>query len=377
MNNLSKNSILFVLAFLPLIGILIHYFYLRPAIVYAYQGESDAFIKIVLDTLYPRFYVEKERFDLAFFLTKADQVIYRSSIVYYCLLSFLYFYKKKEYFQERANAFFYTETNVKSISVLRIIFFSYFIYLSYELVDELIAKQSLRLFYKPFHFLSLANIPFPNTYTIITIGIIWTSLHILIILNKKTLLCTILSLTIFLLCQCWTFSFEKTDHGYATITYVFLLFPFLLDEQTKNTLLFKSWSLQLMRISIAMVYLLSSLEKIVTSQFSWLNPDNLKTYLSFHETALSKIVIQSDVLCFLFSVGSITIQLSFILIVFFPRLKWIWIIGGIIFHTGTLLLMNIGILLNPWILVYIFFFDWANVYDFFSDKFRKEKRFSN
>ena len=376
MNNKGK-IVLAIAILMPLSLLLLQYLYFRPAIVDAYAGEPDAFIKFILDILYPRFTIEKERFDLPFFLTKADQVIYRFSIVYYLLLCTLYFYKTNNSLKLKINNFFYTKTTSKNIASLRVIFFSYFFYFSYEIIDGLIFNQSLRLFYKPVYLLSFFNIPFPNHYTLLLIGGFWYLLNCLLILNIRVILCSSLSLLIFILFQCWSFSFEKVDHGYATITYAYLLVPFLLNEKRKNAPIFDSWSLQLIRISIAMVYFMSSLEKIFISQLSWIKADNLKTYLSFHETQLSKIITQNDFLCVLLSSSALVLQLSFILILFIPRLKWIWIVGGILFHTGTLILMNIGIPLNPWILVYIFFFDWTKIYDFFSDRFKKLNIFSS
>ncbi len=362
-----------IAALIPIAGLLLHYLYLRSSVVDAYNGQPTPFINFILNTLYPRFYVEKERFDLAFFLYKSDQLIYRFSIVYYFLLGLLFLYKEKINVREKINVFLHTKTTSKNITVLRFLFFSYFLYLSYELIDELIDKQSLRLFYKPISFLSIAHIPFPDTITILIIGGILFILSLLIMTNKRVVLCTVASLLLFILLQSWTFSFEKLDHGYVTFTYAFMLLPFLFDEQRKNKDEFNSWSLQLIKISVAIVYFLSGLEKIITSQLSWLKPDNLKTYLSFHETALSKLVIQSDLLCIILNIGSLGIQLSFILILFLPKYKWLWIAGGIVFHTGTLILMKIGIILNPWIFVYVFFFDWTTVYVFFSEKFRKER----
>jgi hypothetical protein len=371
MNSKKRNITYLIAVALPLIVLLFHYFYLRTSIINIYQGDPDAFLNFLIDNFYPRFAVEKQRFDLTFFLKKANQVVFRFIFVYYILLLLIYLYKENISFWLKIQKFLYAKTSVKNIAVLRIIFFAYFLYLGFEMIDELILKQSLKFFYKPVPLLSIAHIPFPNIPVILTFGAFWYLINFLLILNIRVVLCSVLSFFIFLLFQSWLFSFEKIDHGYATITYVFLLIPFLFDEQRKNTTYFNSWSLQLIRISIATVYLLSGMEKILMSGFSWLKPENLKTYLSFHETALSKIVVQSDFLCVLLSIGSIAIQLSFILIIFLPRWKWVWIVGGILFHTGTLVLMKIGILFNPWILVYIFFFDWTNVYDFFQKNLKR------
>jgi hypothetical protein len=374
---MNKRWVLILLLLLPIAGWLLHYSYLQPAITDAFENKPDTFIKFITDNFYPRFNVEKERFDLTFFISKANQVLIRFSLVYYSSLLLIYFYRKKIGIKNKIDSFFLAETSSKNIHILRILFFSYFLYLIYQLCHDLLFMQPLKPFYKPVLWLRLLHIPFPNYTSVIIIGIIWYFLNILILLNIRVIVCSAISLCFFILIQCWEFSFEKIDHSYATMTYAFMLLPFLFEEQKKSPELFYSWSLQLIRISIAMVYFLSSLEKIFISSLSWLNPDNLKTYLQFHETALSKIIVRYDFLCVLISSFSLGIQLSFILILFFPKYKWIWIIGGILFHTGTLLIMDIGHPLNPWILVYIFFIDWTKTYDFFSKKFKKANLFSN
>ncbi len=377
MNRSVKRSIYALVLLLPLMGIIVHYVYLRPSIASFYEGHPNANIDFLVRTLYPRFSVEKERFDLLFFLTKADQVLFRFLIVYYLLLLVYFFYTEKKSFQIRMQKFFTIETSSKNIDVLRIIFFGYFLYLSYELLNDLLFKQALSVFYKPIYLLSVFHIPFPSATVVIALGAVWYASTILTLFNIKPVLCTTLSLLLFLLFQCWTFSFEKLDHGYSTITYAFLLLPFLFDEQQNNKPVFQSWALQLIRISIAMVYLLTSLEKLIIAQLSWLNPNTLRTYLSFHETPLSLLIIENDFWCTTLSTLALLLQLTFILILFLPKFKWVWVVGGILFHTGTLLIMGIGTPLNPWILVYIFFFDWTYCYDFFSGSFKKGHHFSN
>jgi hypothetical protein len=376
MNKGMKRILLILLFVMPLAAIAFHYLYLLPAITKAFDDQPDWFIKFITDTFYPRFLIEKKRFDLLFFLTKANQVVYRFILIYYLFFFISYYYTRKEFFRLRFNSFFRIETTSKNIDILRFLFFGYILFLSYELCSELLFMQPLKPFYKPILWLEIFNIPFPGYYAILAIGALWYTFTFLIILKIRTVLCSAISLFLFLLVQCWVFSFEKMDHSYATLTYSFILLPFLFDEQKKNDSIFNSWALQLIRISIAMVYFLSSLEKIFISGLSWLKPATLKTYMGFHETKLSKFIVQYDSLCTFISAATILFQLSFILIIFLPRFKWFWIIGGILFHTGTLLVMKIGHPLNPWIWVYIFFIDWTNVYDFFSARFKKFHLFS-
>lgn len=362
---------------LPIAGLLIHFFYLHTAITEAYKGQPDAFLKFLINTLYPRFEVEKHRFDLLFFIQKSDQVVYRFVFVYYFILLLVYFSNRYESIRNKIQRYFYTKTTSQNIDVLRVLFFSYLIYLSIEICHDLVVLQSVKVFYKPILWLRVLHLPFPGYYAILSIGIFWTLLNILILIRVRIIACSVLSLMLFLLTQSFTFSFEKSDHGYVTLTYAFLLVPFLFDEQKNNSSPFSSWSLQLIRISLALVYFLSALEKLFISGLSWVNPSTLKGYLSLHETSLSKILIQYDALCSLISFLTLTFQLSFILIIFFPNYKWFWIICGILFHYGTLLIMGIGHPLNPWLVTYVFFVDWTKAQFFFSEKTKRFMRSSN
>jgi hypothetical protein len=368
----KKISLIYVLILIiPIAGIVLQQFYLKPAIIDAYMGQADSFLQSILDLFYPRFEVEKNRFNLNFFLQKSDQVIYRFTLIYYLTVSFFYFFNRYESFRNKIKEKQYTITTTQNVDFLRILFFSYLVYLSFELCHDLIVLQSVKTFYRPILWLRLFNIPFPGFTTIIIMGSIWTFLNILILVNIRPVISSILSLMLFLLIQSYTLSFEKIDHGYVTITYAFILIPFLLNEQSKNPDPFNSWSLQLIRFVLAMIYFLSALEKIFISKLAWLNPSTLQGYLSLHETYWSKIIIQYDGLCILISAMTILLQLSFILIVFYPRYKWIWILGGMVFHYGTLLVMNIGHPLNPWIVTYVFFIDWTRTYKLLTGVFKK------
>ncbi|HSZ26504.1 MAG TPA: hypothetical protein VK766_12320, partial [Cytophagaceae bacterium] len=296
MNRKNQSILLLFLFFIPIGVIFIHYFYLRPSITEAYHETPDPFIKLITDTFYPRFSIEKKRFDLTFFLDKSDQVIYRFTFLYYLIFLLSYLTPKKASFQAKMHTLFYTKTNSKNVTILRVIFFSYLLYIGYHLCHDLLFMQPLKSFYKPILWLNILNIPFPNYISVILLGSIWCSFILLTIFNVRPVVFSAASFALFLLFQCWEFSFEKIDHGYVTFTYAFMLIPFLLEEQKNNNQPFNSWSLSLIKISIAMVYFLSSLEKIFISKLSWLDPENLKAYLYFHETDLSKIIVQHDFL---------------------------------------------------------------------------------
>ena len=138
-----------------------------------------------------------------------------------------------------------------------------------------------------------------------------------------------------------------------------MVFPFLFLEAQHAEVFFKSWALRLIQVIIAFVYFISGIEKMMISGFSWLQPESLKAYIYLHQMPLGILLSKSDALCILFSVFTLTLQLFFPLILFTKKYKWLFLSGGILFHLGTLYILGIGHLFNPWIITYIFFIDWT------------------
>jgi hypothetical protein len=163
--------------------------------------------------------------------------------------------------------------------------------------------------------------------------------------------------------QGWLFGFEKIDHTFSTLTYAALLIPFLLYEYTKaqkmRAATQAAWPLQLIRICIAMVYLMAGLEKLFIAGIDWIYPDSFRSYLYLHQAPIGIWVAESDFLCALMPLLAMLFQLGFIAILFVPRLKTLILLSGVAFHTGTYLLLEVGWYINAWILVYFFFIDWT------------------
>jgi hypothetical protein len=160
-------------------------------------------------------------------------------------------------------------------------------------------------------------------------------------------------------------SFEKIEHGQVTLTYVALLMPFFFYElnvtsrqinQEKSKI--QSWTLFLIQFTIAGVYLLSGLEKLLTSGFQWATAETFRTYIALHEQPWGIMIAKNDVLAQLFPMLALVFQLTFILILFFPRWKYVFLSMGVFFHLGTKILMDIGPYFSSWFFVYIFFLNW-------------------
>jgi len=137
------------------------------------------------------------------------------------------------------------------------------------------------------------------------------------------------------------------------------LMPFLIRETKQDYPIQSSWPLQWIRIVIASTYLLAGLEKLFTSGSDWLAPETLRGYLFLHQSSLGLWISKFPLVIILVSTLALAFQLGFILIILFPKRKLWFLSAGIGFHFGTVLLMDVGDFLTPWIFVYLFFVDWS------------------
>ncbi|MBX9850214.1 MAG: hypothetical protein K2X86_00475 [Cytophagaceae bacterium] len=338
--------------------------FIRELIYLAYQGKAPDWFNAIVQNFYPRFIVEKNRFDLAFFLAKADQVIIRFSVITLSGSLLLILYKRSEKLKAKLNLFWNQSSSLQNIRALRVLFFSSLIIIFHDVYFDLIALGKAKVFYKPILPLNFLGIGFPSDSIILILYISFIVSCLLCILNFKPILFSIITILDFILIQAFIFSFEKTDHGFVTFTYAGMILPFLLYEYEKakqNQSEVKGWPLQLICTCICICYLLTGLEKIFISQLDWLHPDTLRAYLELHQAPLGLKVASNDFICSLLPALVLIFQLGFISILFNKKMKWVFLPAGILFHTGSYMLLNVGGFLNPWILGYLFFIDWGNL----------------
>ena len=321
----------------------------------AYQGTAPAFFNNLINDFYPRFAVEKHRFPLDFFLSKADQIFWRGSFV--VLLVGLAFFSNIQKVWKTVSE---KACSIQHVHLLRILFYSGLLFYTWDWIFDLQRLVALNAFYKPILLFQLLHLPLPAFWVF---GIFY-GVYILSVLcaifKIKPFISSVVAATIFTWMLGYFFSFEKIDHGYATLLYAVLLMPFLIAEakHQHHEQIVKTWGLAAIQAAIAGAYFMAGLEKVFTSGFSWATAHTFRTYLILHQAPLGLEVAKSDFLCTFLPWMALLFQLGFILIVFFPKLKYIFIPGGIAFHAGTVLLFNIGVYFTPWIFVYIFFINW-------------------
>lgn len=348
-----------------ILPVTLYVFFGEKLLLQAYLGEEPDWLHRIIEALYPRFFAEKNRLEISFFVSKIDQLVIRYALVLLCGVLVYCLYEGYPDFRRRLSVFAETSTTIHNVYILRVLFFLILLIATRDVYQDLKALGHLSAFYSPVGILRLVHLPFPGQYaSFLLYGLLFLA-SILVIFGVRPVLFSIVAAVCFILYQAYLYSFEKIDHGYAPFTYACMLFPFLLWERAKakkeDLVRFSSWSLQLILIVTCLVYFLSGLEKILISGVSWLSPVTFKTYLLLHDTVIGKKVASIDFLVVLFPALALLLQLCFPLMLFFKSLKFLILPAGLLFHIGTVMLFGISSFENPWLFNYIFFFDWSGL----------------
>ena len=125
-----------------------------------------------------------------------------------------------------------------------------------------------------------------------------------------------------------------------------------------------AYPILLMQLLMAWVYFSSALIKLRGSGLGYLNPDNLPSLAIYHsldnlhDTSFRLAFWLPHVRAFLPVVMALVLlwELCFPLAVFFARLRWLFLAGGIAFHLSTLFFMNI--FFPHQLALYLLFINW-------------------
>ncbi|MCP4522476.1 MAG: hypothetical protein GY827_12415 [Cytophagales bacterium] len=343
-----QQYILTIIGSLLLIGTHIFYFaYLREQVGFLYEGKADTWFQEIIEQVYPRFEVEKHRFNLSFFLEKSQQVILRVSMFVLFLMMLLWVKTEsiKKYFNQKKD--------IQNEQYFRVLFYACVLIVSYDWFPSLLSLENMRPFYHPISFLKVFG-EMPPIFFNLGIYLLMVICSILCIFNIQAKWISWIVITCFIYLHGLFCSFEKMNHVFTTFIYVGLLFPFSFHSQT-------SWNIQLLRIAVCLTYFFAGTEKLLISQFAWVSPDTFRSYLLMHEAPLGLWVAKQDFLCYIFPSFALGFQLTFCLVLLFPKLtKW-YLLGGWGFHWGTTFLFGISWLTNPWLMPYLFFIDWKQI----------------
>ncbi|WP_277479694.1 HTTM domain-containing protein [Catalinimonas alkaloidigena] len=334
-------------------------------VILAYEDNAPYWLEHLIEVLYPRFIVEKQRFELSFFLYKADQILIRTLLVTAGLTISCYCISPISLIRYQIQSF-----PIKQYNILIFIFYAGLLYFSWRWVFAFDEIVKLAPFYKGILIYRLLHLP------VLPLGLFYTlyTFYIISILNilrgsRKVIWPASVAL-ILVLFQGYINSFEKVEHGQVTLTYAVMLMPFMFLEindqiryRTQQNDKVQSWTLFLIQFTIAAVYFLSGLEKMLTSGLAWASSDTFRTYITLHDQPLGIELARNDVIASILPLGALFFQLTFFIILIKPRWKYIYLPMGIFFHLGTKILMDIGPYFSSWIFVYIFFIDWKRLWN--------------
>ncbi len=339
--------------------------YFNPLVKEYFKGSAPDWVNTLIELIYPRMATERNRFPVSFFEEKALQVIVRISFVLSAFAVFLFLKSKFISFRKFTIQYFNGYLDYHQVSILRILFYCSLLYFSLEFYNDLLVLSSIKAFFNPVFLLKITGWGFPSKSLGLILYVILLFSCISCILNIYPVLSSAIAILTFIYFQAVFFSFEKIDHGYTTLNYAGLIMPFLLYQQKKNanpeSSLLPDWPLQLIKLSLSLCYLLAGLEKLFISKGAWLSPATFKSYLFLHQAPLGMQILKYPVLCAALPIAAIIFQLGFISVLWNKKLKWVFLPVGILFHIGTVVLLGISSILNPWIFMYIFFIQWSKI----------------
>ena len=106
-----------------------------------------------------------------------------------------------------------------------------------------------------------------------------------------------------------------------------------------------AWPRQLIILTLALAYFGAGYCKIA-SHLLWADGYNLQAYLMGKHLLLDcpvgAWIADSYWLCLLLSIATLALELTFFLILFFPRLTWLYVLSAISFHAAVYLTMRIN-----------------------------------
>jgi hypothetical protein len=306
---------------------------------------------------YPRLQIEKWRFSETFFLSKAEQILTR---VTFTLQVFLILFSFRSLFSKKIAGTYNKLTDLsidrRFIPYITLLLYTSLLLVVYNAIWEFNALAYFSPFYKPTGIGKLLLPIFPSIAAMWFIYAVLIGSIAAVILLPKKWISAIVAVLAFIYYQLILFGFGKYDHGYSTLTYALLIYPFFLWEvEDSKDATVSAWSIVLIQWMICLSYFYCALEKITTSGIDWFASDNLQQHLLLHETALGLKLASYPNLCMLLSFGVVLLQLSFIGLPFQKKLTYLLLPAGFIFHTATWILLDAGGWFNPWWGVYLFF----------------------
>ncbi|MCS6820845.1 MAG: hypothetical protein NZ551_03155 [Microscillaceae bacterium] len=333
---------------------LTYIFLLRSEVVLIYQGKPSAWAWLV-DWFYPRFWVEKQRFPLEFFLAKTDNILLRLALVLF-VYSVGFYYLSQPRPKRQWQRFWQLALTANEAKWLSRIIVMLCVWASHTWAIDLTLYSEFPEFYKPIFLLKILKLPLLSAEGFYFLwGLMLISFSLTALLGSYSLIFSLIAMTNFVLLQGYLHSFHKIDHPYVPLTFLVMLLPALV-YQIQQSQFENLWTIRLMQVSIASLYFLAGAEKILIGGLAWFHPLNLQTHAQMHQAEWGMWLFAYEPISTLCSIFAVAIELTFPLIFYFPRFKWLFLGLGICLHLGIFLLLEVGIWLSPWVWSYVVFY---------------------
>jgi hypothetical protein len=126
------------------------------------------------------------------------------------------------------------------------------------------------------------------------------------------------------------------------------------------------WPIRTMMIAVALAYFLAGFQKWRYSGVPWVTSDNLRWILfassdsQSHPNELALFIANHPALAHVFAGGALLLETLFPLVLFVPRLRWLFIPGVVAMHIGIRLALGLDYSAQ-WLTVVIVFVNWPVV----------------
>lgn len=176
----------------------------------------------------------------------------------------------------------------------------------------------------------------------------------------------------------WTaycYSFDKPHHEKIAMAFALLALPwapvgarFSLDALLRRLRLARAgeaptlpaiseeamFPLLLTQLSVVFGYTFAGWTKLAVSGLEWANGYTLMAILLGYDNTLSQTLSSSVEVARALSIGALTLQVTFPVVMFLPRLRWIYLPAAISFHLATWLSMGGAHYITLWFMMIAF-----------------------
>jgi hypothetical protein len=124
------------------------------------------------------------------------------------------------------------------------------------------------------------------------------------------------------------------------------------------------WPIRTAMAAIALAYFFAGFQKWRYSGIEWVTSDNLRwiLYGQSHRNGWALFVADRPLLAHVLAAGSLLLETCFPLVLFFRRLRWVFIPAAVAMHVGVRLAIGLDYSAQ-WLTLVIVFVDWAVVTD--------------